>query len=68
MNMNPLILTNIQNSPYFKVNLFEIKTYHEVVDEIYYKVTHLEPWEKVQEKLRAKPECVVASEELELEV
>ena len=25
MNMNPLILTNIQNSPYFKVNLFEIK-------------------------------------------
>ena len=25
MNMNPLILTNVQNSPYFKVNLFEIK-------------------------------------------
>ena len=25
MNMNPLILTNIQNSPYFKVNLYEIK-------------------------------------------
>merc|ERR1719273_2505089 len=50
MNMNPLILTNIQNSPYFKVNLFEIKTYHEVVDEIYYKVTHLEPWEKGSRK------------------
>lgn len=28
------------------VNLYELKTYHEVVDEIYYKVTHLEPWEK----------------------
>jgi pre-mRNA-splicing factor 38B len=28
------------------VNLYELKTYHEVVDEIYYKVNHLEPWEK----------------------
>lgn len=28
------------------VNLYELKTYHEVVDEIYYKVSHLEPWEK----------------------
>lgn len=28
------------------VNLYELKTYHEVIDEIYYKVTHLEPWEK----------------------
>ncbi len=46
MNINPLILTNITGSPYFKVNLFEIKTYHEVVDEIYYKVDHLEPWER----------------------
>ncbi|XP_018564979.1 pre-mRNA-splicing factor 38B [Anoplophora glabripennis] len=46
MNLNPLILTNIQSSHYFKVNLYELKTYHEVVDEIYYKVNHLEPWEK----------------------
>lgn len=46
MNLNPLILTNIQSSHYFKVNLYELKTYHEVVDEIYYKVAHLEPWEK----------------------
>lgn len=38
MNMNHLILTNIQSSPYFKVNLYELKTYHEVIDEIYYKV------------------------------
>lgn len=46
MNLNALILTNIQSSHYFKVNLYELKTYHEVVDEIYYKVSHLEPWEK----------------------
>ena len=39
MNLNPLILTNIQSSPYFKVNLYELKTYHEVIDEIYYRVS-----------------------------
>jgi len=50
MNLNPLILTNIQTSHYFKTNLFELKTYHEVVDEIYYKVQHLEPWEKGSRK------------------
>jgi hypothetical protein len=44
MNINPLIVTNIVGSPYFKVSLFGLKTYHEVVDEIYYKVAHLEPW------------------------
>jgi pre-mRNA-splicing factor 38B len=38
MNLNTLILTNITNSPYFKGTLSELKTYHEVVDEIYYKV------------------------------
>lgn len=46
MNLNNLILTNILSSHYFKVNLYELKTYHEVIDEIYYKVSHLEPWEK----------------------
>lgn len=32
------------------VNLYELKTYHEVIDEIYYKVNHLEPWEKGSRK------------------
>ncbi|XP_014217725.1 pre-mRNA-splicing factor 38B isoform X2 [Copidosoma floridanum] len=50
MNLNPLILTNIQSSHYFKINLYELKTYHEVIDEIYYKVSHLEPWEKGSRK------------------
>lgn len=50
MNLNALILTNIQSSHYFKVNLYELKTYHEVIDEIYYKVSHLEPWEKGSRK------------------
>lgn len=26
------------------VTLFQLKTYHEVIDEIYYQVKHLEPW------------------------
>lgn len=46
LNINPLIVTNIQGSPYFKVKLIDLKTYHEVIDEIYYRVEHLEPWER----------------------
>ena len=38
MNINHLILSNIRGSPYFKTDLFKLKTYHEVIDEIYYKV------------------------------
>ncbi|XP_062844103.1 pre-mRNA-splicing factor 38B isoform X2 [Trichomycterus rosablanca] len=50
MNLNTMILTNVLSSPYFKVQLYELKTYHEVVDEIYFKVTHAEPWEKGSRK------------------
>lgn len=50
MNLNSLILTNIQSSSYFKVTLFKLKTYHEVIDEIYYQVKHLEPWERGSRK------------------
>ena len=39
MNLNSMILTNIQASTYFKQNLYELKTYHEVIDEIYYRVS-----------------------------
>lgn len=46
MNLNPLILENIQQSPYFKNTLVQLKTYQEVIDEIYYNVGHLEPWER----------------------
>jgi len=35
---------------FISVNLYELKTYHEVIDEIYYKVQHLEPWEKGSRK------------------
>ena len=39
MNINSMILTNIHQSRYFKTELFELKTFHEVVDEIYYRVS-----------------------------
>lgn len=50
MNLNPMILTNVLSSPYFKVQLYELKTYHEVVDEIYFKVTLTtgSPWANTQ--------------------
>lgn len=50
MNINNLIITNIQGSPYFKNELYKLKTFHEVIDEIFYKVEHLEPWERGSRK------------------
>ncbi len=47
MNLNPMILTNVLSSPYFKVQLYELKTYHEVVDEIYFKVAK---WARADER------------------
>ena len=47
------LVGNIQLSQCFAlvtVDLYELKTYHEVIDEIYYKVQHLEPWEKGSRK------------------
>ena len=38
MNLNPLILTNIQNSPYYKNNVTPLESFEEVVDEIFHRV------------------------------
>lgn len=46
MNLNPLLLANIRSSQYFKKQLIGLTGFLEIVDEIYYKVKHLEPWEK----------------------
>mmetsp|Transcript_5054 Transcript_5054/g.5734 ORF Transcript_5054/g.5734 Transcript_5054/m.5734 type:complete len:485 (+) Transcript_5054:351-1805(+) len=42
-NVNTLLAKNIRESKYFK-DLFEKTTFAQVVDEIYYKVDHVEPW------------------------
>lgn len=39
MNINPMILSNIQGAAYFKEELYKMKTFHEVIDEIFYKVS-----------------------------
>jgi len=41
MNLPSIVHLNIQSSPYFK-DLYRIKTYHEVLDEIYAKVEYLD--------------------------
>ncbi|XP_008666663.2 pre-mRNA splicing factor SR-like 1 [Zea mays] len=41
--MEKVLSVNILSSDYFK-ELFKYKTYHEVVDEIYNQVDHVEPW------------------------
>ncbi|KAL3316966.1 PRP38 pre-mRNA processing factor 38 domain-containing protein B [Cichlidogyrus casuarinus] len=46
MNLNPLIHSNIVQSHYWKVDLKEITSWQQTVDEIYNCVTHLEPWER----------------------
>ncbi|RCH82641.1 PRP38 pre-mRNA processing factor 38 domain-containing protein B [Rhizopus azygosporus] len=45
MNMNAIIYQNILSSPYFR-SLYEKKTFHEIVDEIYNEVTVLTPFIK----------------------
>ena len=52
MNLNHMVLANITESAYFRCDLIQIKTYDEMIDEIYYKVTPLEPWEKVGKDLQ----------------
>jgi len=43
-NMNDLLRSNIMRCQYFKVDLFEKKTYHEVINEIDIHVGYVEPW------------------------
>uniref|UniRef100_A0A0D9ZUW6 Pre-mRNA-splicing factor 38 n=1 Tax=Oryza glumipatula TaxID=40148 RepID=A0A0D9ZUW6_9ORYZ len=41
--MEKVLCMNIMSSDYFK-ELYRLKTYHEVIDEIYNQVDHVEPW------------------------
>lgn len=41
--LEKVLSMNILSSDYFK-ELYGLKTYHEVVDEIYNQVNHVEPW------------------------
>lgn len=51
MNLNPLLLTNIQQSPYFRTTLYSLKNVNELLDEIWNSVKHMEPWERGSRKV-----------------
>ena len=55
MNLNHLILANITESAYFRTDLVQHRSYDDMIDEIYYRVQHLEPWEKVIIRIFHKP-------------
>ena len=62
MNINHLILSNIRGSPYFKTDLFKLKTYHEVIDEIYYKVRDVrKSWNECTLTVSNIPRVIVCS-------
>jgi len=50
MNLNHLILANITESAYFRTDLVQHRGWEDMVDEIYYRVQHLEAWEKGSRK------------------
>lgn len=41
--LEKVLCMNILSSDYFR-DLYRLKTYHEVIDEIYNQVDHVEPW------------------------
>ena len=43
-NINNLLFNNIMENEYFRA-LYQLRTYHEVIDEIYRSVNHVEPWQ-----------------------
>ncbi|CAD6190011.1 unnamed protein product [Caenorhabditis auriculariae] len=52
MNLNTLVLENVKESYYYKNHLIEIDTFQPLIDEIFYQVKHLEPWEKGTRKVQ----------------
>uniref|UniRef100_A0A8R1HQS8 Pre-mRNA-splicing factor 38 n=2 Tax=Caenorhabditis japonica TaxID=281687 RepID=A0A8R1HQS8_CAEJA len=52
MNLNTLVLENIRESYYYKNNLIEIDSFQALVEQIFYQVKHLEPWEKGTRRLQ----------------
>lgn len=59
MNLNNLLLTNIQQSQYFKTTLYGLKSVNELLDEIWYNVKHMEPWESGSRKVCVFNTCFV---------
>lgn len=57
-NLNAMLFENVSNSSYFK-SLYSLRTYHEVVDEIYNRVDHAEPLAKGTSRVPSSCFCLL---------
>jgi len=57
-NVNTLLANNIMGCDYFRA-LYPLQTYHEVIDEVYNKVTHVEPWATGTSRLPSTAFCLL---------
>eukprot|EP00603_Paraphysomonas_imperforata_P003477 CAMPEP_0114432632 /NCGR_PEP_ID=MMETSP0103-20121206/11257_1 /TAXON_ID=37642 ORGANISM="Paraphysomonas imperforata, Strain PA2" /NCGR_SAMPLE_ID=MMETSP0103 /ASSEMBLY_ACC=CAM_ASM_000201 /LENGTH=475 /DNA_ID=CAMNT_0001602317 /DNA_START=194 /DNA_END=1621 /DNA_ORIENTATION=- len=57
-NINTLLYNNIKEADYFKA-LYQLRTYHEIVDEIYPSVTHVAPWQTGTTRIPSTAFCLL---------
>lgn len=57
-NINNLLYNNIMENDYFRA-LYQLRTYHEVLDEIYRSVVHVEPWQTGTARFPSSAFCLM---------
>lgn len=57
-NINNLLFNNIMENEYFRA-LYQLRTYHEVIDEVYRSVDHVEPWQTGTARLPSSAFCLL---------
>jgi pre-mRNA-splicing factor 38B len=57
-NINNLLFNNIMENEYFRA-LYQLRTYHEVIDEIYRSVDHVEPWQTGTARFPSSAFCLL---------
>ena len=57
-NLNVLLHQNILESDYFRA-LYQLRTYHEVIDEIYKRVPHVGPWQAGTSRIPSTAFCLL---------
>jgi pre-mRNA-splicing factor 38B len=57
-NINNLLFNNIMENDYFRA-LYQLRTYHEVIDEVYRTVDHVEPWQMGTTRLPSSAFCLL---------
>ena len=57
-NINNMLYNNILESEYFRA-LYQLRTYHEVVNEIYASVTHVDAWQTGTSRIPSTAFCLL---------